>query len=1043
MPAALRSSVTERIAGLGERQTPLAPCRRGRYRGTYVLEPVPRGRYVVERGVGVIDDPFGLGARRGRPRRRRRAARLSRGSSRSTGSSPRAGAHAQDGRRLLLRRPSGFDLHSVRDYEQGESLRKVHWRTTARRGKLMVKELEDAPRDETAVLLDADGERGRRRRQLRRAGARRRLDPARARAHAAGAPCWPSTPRRGRASRVTSLDGDWLARSSCSPPRSRPGRGPSWSSSRATERPGLARARDLVVTANLPRRSRPGSSSARCRTGRQRRLGRRAELRRPPTRIEPELLRLQAAGVAVAVVRRGDDLAAALGAAARCEERACVRTAAVYSFPALLVAVVWLRLEEPRAAGPTAAGSLVLALAAGAGAQLCAPARAQRSPRGAHGPLGRVRHAARPTTKRGFFGPVARAASTDGVLRFYDVTVPFSGLERRMHGVVLLAIFGFCLAARARDRRPTAAPRGRWRSSPARAGRQRCIRRGASSTARLILAAALWVLAGPARDAQPRPGGRRRRGARARADGGIDLGGGREGRLPRVGALGPERLARRPVWVSYVWDANYGGIQFPKKVTTVLRINGPKRGLYWRATTLDLFDRPLGRESAPPRPGSPDGPAQRSAPPAEARTRTTGCAQDVKVKALRDRHLPAPRSRSRSTRRRGGVVTSRGRGRALDGGLRRGSATRSAATRRGRARRARARAPTYPSRSTRSSPHLESPAGRAVRLAPTATSSWRRSSTRALRGALAVRAALERSASSSRAGAKTPYGAVVTIEAWFRSHGGFTYDEQPPSIFGRPAARRLRRADKRGYCQHFAGAMALMLRSLGIPARVAVGFTSGKRDGRRWTVTDHDAHAWVEVWFHGYGWLAVRPDARARPALRRLHRLLARVQHRQPPARRPRPRLERGAARASSSSDRLQGIGVPFGRDLRAKRPRTTAGPAGALAAAASSASSRRRDLAAKLIRAAPALSDPRPAPARRRVPRRARRLARRPGDRRAGERHVRRARQLVRSGSTSTPTRSSPRRARRRFGPPRESRAAARNARRELRASALGCAAA
>jgi uncharacterized protein (DUF58 family) len=55
-----------------------------------------------------------------------------------------------------LRRPSGFDLHSVRDYEEGESLRKVHWRSTAKRGKLMVKELEDAPRDEVAILLDGE-----------------------------------------------------------------------------------------------------------------------------------------------------------------------------------------------------------------------------------------------------------------------------------------------------------------------------------------------------------------------------------------------------------------------------------------------------------------------------------------------------------------------------------------------------------------------------------------------------------------------------------------------------------------------------------------------------------------------------------------------------------------------------------------------------------------------------------------------------------------------------------------------------------------------
>ena len=58
--------------------------------------------------------------------------------------------------------------------------------------------------------------------------------------------------------------------------------------------------------------------------------------------------------------------------------------------------------------------------------------------------------------------------------------------------------------------------------------------------------------------------------------------------------------------------------------------------------------------------------------------------------------------------------------------------------------------------------------------------------------------------------------------------------------------------------------MALMLRFLGIPARVAAGFTSGKYENGGWTVTDHNAHTWVEVWFPGYGWLAVRPDPRPR-----------------------------------------------------------------------------------------------------------------------------------------------------------------------------------
>ena len=50
-----------------------------------------------------------------------------------------------------------------------------------------------------------------------------------------------------------------------------------------------------------------------------------------------------------------------------------------------------------------------------------------------------------------------------------------------------------------------------------------------------------------------------------------------------------------------------------------------------------------------------------------------------------------------------------------------------------------------------------------------------------------------------------------------------------------------------------------MARLLGIPARVAVGFTSGRFEKGGWTVTDHDAHAWVEVWFPGYGWIPFDP----------------------------------------------------------------------------------------------------------------------------------------------------------------------------------------
>jgi uncharacterized protein (DUF58 family) len=144
----------ERIARLGERETALVR-RHGRLRGKYVLRRVPRGRYPIEAAQIVIEDPFGL---------ERVEVELPAQSSILV--YPRlvdvdrlfseSGARTPEGRRLLLRRPSGFDLHSVREYERGESLRRVHWPSTAKRGQLMVKELEDSPRDETAVLLDAD-----------------------------------------------------------------------------------------------------------------------------------------------------------------------------------------------------------------------------------------------------------------------------------------------------------------------------------------------------------------------------------------------------------------------------------------------------------------------------------------------------------------------------------------------------------------------------------------------------------------------------------------------------------------------------------------------------------------------------------------------------------------------------------------------------------------------------------------------------------------------------------------------------------------------
>jgi uncharacterized protein (DUF58 family) len=145
----------ERPGRLGERRVELSRVGRRRFAAGYELQHVPRGRYAFETVRLTIEDPFSLAR-----------TEIAQGEPQALVVYPRlvtlerlfseGGAHAQDGRRLLLRRPTGFELHSVREYEQGESLRKVHWRSTARRGRLMVKELEDAPRDEVAVLLDGD-----------------------------------------------------------------------------------------------------------------------------------------------------------------------------------------------------------------------------------------------------------------------------------------------------------------------------------------------------------------------------------------------------------------------------------------------------------------------------------------------------------------------------------------------------------------------------------------------------------------------------------------------------------------------------------------------------------------------------------------------------------------------------------------------------------------------------------------------------------------------------------------------------------------------
>jgi uncharacterized protein (DUF58 family) len=310
--------LVERLGRLGERSTVLE--RRGRRLGArYVLEHLPRGRYAFADVRAVLEDPFGLerveqplageGTLLVYPRLVDLEGLFSQG------------IEAHQGRRLALWRPAGFDLHSVREYQQGESLRKVHWPTTARRGELMVKDFDDAARDEIAVILDASASSvvgtapdSSFEAQVRAAGS-----ILRAHVRAGRRSVLIVNGARSEAQEVHTHGAEWRQALELLAAAEPDGTDP-LATLLADDASAAARALELVVV------------TAEISVGLADRLTQRARARRRVSLVyvdpaswaapeqhttEPQLLRLQAAGIPLAVVRRGDDLADVLSAARR------------------------------------------------------------------------------------------------------------------------------------------------------------------------------------------------------------------------------------------------------------------------------------------------------------------------------------------------------------------------------------------------------------------------------------------------------------------------------------------------------------------------------------------------------------------------------------------------------------------------------------------------------------------------------------------------------------------------------------------------------
>ncbi len=123
------------------------------------------------------------------------------------------------------------------------------------------------------------------------------------------------------------------------------------------------------------------------------------------------------------------------------------------------------------------------------------------------------------------------------------------------------------------------------------------------------------------------------------------------------------------------------------------------------------------------------------------------------------------------------------------------------------------------------------------------------------------------------AGAQSDFETAILLQHWFRDSGDFTYSTDVSPGHAQNQLTDFLIDDtsshyRTGYCEQFAASMAVLARSLGVPSRVVWGFTPGEEvtqtDGTTAIVVrDNNAHAWVEMWMDGFGWVRFDPTPRS------------------------------------------------------------------------------------------------------------------------------------------------------------------------------------
>ena len=535
------------------------------------------------------------------------------------------------------------------------------------------------------------------------------------------------------------------------------------------------------------------------------------------------------------------------------------RTFALSAVAALLIAWNWLRIEHGTSDGEALLIVLLAiapALVLGRRSRIAAAVLAFLVAAGIAFDVGPGIHFAGRVLGR--FG--------QGFLDFYDVKLPFdAGGQPRMHGTVLLAVFVFTLAASlaVAARRPRAASLALLLGAgwPATLLGGDDFLRGAA-----ILAGLLVLLVGIRK--RPRVLGYAPVAGLAVVA--LALAASSSPALARHGFVNWQSWdfytrPAKPVSVSYVWSSDYSGLHFPRKETVVLKIKAPSRPQYWRAVTLDdviagrWFEDPAPQQQSSGYLGEP------GLVPGVALQRSSWVQQQVRVEALSDTHLVAASvpvqvdaPKLDASYDPSGMVF-------VQPGLRRGDSYTAWSYEPEPSPQQLARSkPRYPQLISTQFKYLA--VDQKVFVQPFGTPGRREGIDWLFAHSIYAPRIdpyrpLYLQAERIAGDAKSPYAAAVALESWFR-RGDFLYDPHPPKPpAGVPPLVDFVMRTQAGYCQHFAGAMALMLRYLGVPARVTAGFSSGHFDKGKgeWSVTDHDAHEWVEAWFKGWGWVPFDP----------------------------------------------------------------------------------------------------------------------------------------------------------------------------------------